>query len=66
MFPGSSREELVEEKELVKVYVKAPPDKGKANKALLKLLAAEYGVSKSRVRIVSGLTSRKKIVQIET
>jgi uncharacterized protein (TIGR00251 family) len=44
--------------------VTAPPVDGKANAALVKLLAAEYGVPKSRVRIVQGETARDKVVEI--
>ena len=49
----------------VKVRVTAPPDKGKANDAVVKLLAKRLGVSKSAVRIVRGHTSRNKVVQVE-
>ena len=49
----------------VRVRVTATPDRGKANEAVVKLLAAKIGVSKSAVRIVRGHTSRSKSVQIE-
>lgn len=44
--------------------VTAPPVDGKANAALIRLLAAEFGVPKSRVRIVRGETSRDKLVEL--
>ena len=48
-----------------RVRVTAPPDKGKANDAVVKLLAAKLGVSRSDVNIVRGHTSRSKEVRIE-
>ena len=39
-------------------------DKGKANKVLVGLVAKKYGVSKSRVKILTGQTSRNKIVEV--
>ena len=46
----------------VAVRVTAPPDGGKANKAVCALLAKELGVPKSSVRIKRGDTSRHKLV----
>ncbi|HNX90792.1 MAG TPA: DUF167 domain-containing protein [Candidatus Omnitrophota bacterium] len=64
VYPGSGREELVEKDGVLKAYVKAAPDKGKANKDLIELIADRYNVPKSHVRIVTGMTSRKKIVEV--
>lgn len=44
--------------------VTAPPVDGKANAALIRLLAKEYGVPKSRVRILQGESSRDKLVEL--
>nr|MDO8132577.1 DUF167 domain-containing protein [Candidatus Njordarchaeum guaymaensis] len=41
------------------------PERGKANLELVKKLAKHFDVSSSQVRIISGLKSRKKIVEIE-
>ena len=49
----------------LKVSVCAAPDKGKANKAVLALLAEGLGVAKSAVSLVSGETSREKKVFVE-
>lgn len=46
------------------VGVTSKPEKGKANLELVKKLAAYFNVSSSQVRIVSGLRSRRKIVEI--
>lgn len=47
---------------ILKVGVTAPPDKGKANKALIALLAKELGIPKSSIAIVKGETDRNKIL----
>ncbi|WP_440983866.1 DUF167 domain-containing protein [Shinella sumterensis] len=49
----------------LKARVSDPPDKGKANKALIALVAKAAGVAKSAVSLVSGDTQRKKILRIE-
>jgi len=46
------------------VKVSAPPDKGKANAAIVKLLAKVLGLPKSAFLIASGETSRLKTVDI--
>ncbi len=49
----------------LKAYITAPPESGKANDALVALLAKSLGVAKGRVRIVRGQRGRKKLVRIE-
>lgn len=46
------------------VYVREPAVDGKANKAVVGLLAEYYGVPKSRVEIVRGRASRQKAFRI--
>jgi len=48
-----------------RLQVAAPPVDGKANDACIAFFADVAGVAKSRVRIVSGLTSRMKVVEID-
>jgi uncharacterized protein (TIGR00251 family) len=48
----------------LKVAVSAPPDKGKANAAVIGLLAKSFGVAKSRVTLTHGETDRRKVVRI--
>jgi uncharacterized protein YggU (UPF0235/DUF167 family) len=45
--------------------VAAPPEDGKANAALIALLAKTLGVPKSAIRIASGETARMKAIVIE-
>lgn len=46
------------------VFVKEPPLEGKANRRIIELLAEYFNVPKSKVKIISGLTSREKIIEI--
>ena len=48
----------------VKVSVTTAPEDGKANAAVIALLAAEWGVAKSAISVVSGATDRRKLVEI--
>jgi uncharacterized protein len=45
--------------------VKAPPVDGKANAALVSLVAAHFGLRKAQVSIRSGAGGRMKLVQVE-
>lgn len=47
-----------------KVKLTAPPVDGKANEALIKLLAEHFDVSKSAVTIIGGKSTQRKIVDI--
>ena len=49
----------------LRVGVTAPPHDGRANAALLDLLADTLGIAKSRLSIVRGLTARDKVVAVE-
>jgi uncharacterized protein (TIGR00251 family) len=49
----------------LKARVRAVPEGGKANKALVELIAKRFGVAKSAIRLVSGETARKKILRID-
>lgn len=49
-----------------KVYVTVAPENGKANEEVIALLAKELGIKKYNIEIVTGLTSRTKVVKIET
>ncbi len=48
----------------LRISVTAPPEDGKANKALVSLLAKTLGVARSRVELASGHASRSKVVAI--
>ncbi len=63
--PGSSRTALAGMLGgMVKVKVAAPPEKGKANQALVAFLADCLGVRKNEVTILAGQTNPVKQVQV--
>jgi len=64
--PRSSRDEVVKTGDDYLVRVKAQPREGKANDAVIKLLAEYFSVTRSSVRITSGLSGRNKIIEIRT
>jgi len=63
--PGSREEkvEKIDENNYV-VSVKEPPEKGKANNAIRNALAVYFKTGSSCVKIVSGYTSRNKVIEI--
>lgn len=65
VIPKSSRNkvEQVSEAEYRVRLTKAPAD-GEANEQLVALLGRHFGVAKSLIRIVSGATGRKKIIEL--
>jgi uncharacterized protein len=48
----------------LKVSVTTAPEDGKANDAVIALLAREWGVAKSAISVVMGATDRRKLVEI--
>jgi uncharacterized protein (TIGR00251 family) len=50
----------------ISVGIKSKPQKGEANKELIKKLSKHFNVSQSQVKITSGGKSRKKLIQIIT
>lgn len=64
--PGAKRDEIAGVLgERLKVRVAAPPEGGKANKAICELMARTLGVKAGAVSVVRGQTSPEKTVQIE-
>ena len=64
--PGSSRERVCGlHGDSLKVAVSAPPERGKANQAILRVLADALGWKRSLLQLESGATSRDKWVRIE-
>jgi hypothetical protein len=66
VLPRSSRNEVVGEMEdgTLKIKLTAPPVDGKANEALIELLADHFDIAKNKIKILKGLTSKNKIIQI--
>ena len=62
----NSKEEKIEQitDEQFVVSIKEPPVRGMANQAIIKLLAQYFNVSEFQVKIISGWTSRQKMIEI--
>lgn len=70
VIPGAKKNAVKQERDMWegdtwKVYVNAPAVDGKANKALIALLAEYFQVRKSRIEITKGLKSRHKTINIK-
>ena len=71
VIPNAKQNEIAEDwfddagARILKIRVNQPPEDGKANKAAIELLAKYLKVKKSAVSIISGETSRNKIVEIQ-
>lgn len=63
--PGARRTEVVgRHGDRLKVRVAAPPEKGRANEALLDFLAEILKVPRQALHLVGGATSRSKVVAV--
>ena len=64
--PGAARTELVgRHGNGWKARVAAPPERGRANNALVELLSDMLAVPRSSVRVASGLASKTKVVEVD-
>jgi len=64
--PGAGKSELVgRHGDGWRARVAAPPERGRANEALCKLLAAALSVPLSSVRVAAGRSVRAKVVEID-
>ncbi len=62
--PKASQNRIERSDGRLRVYVTTVPEGGKANVAVLKMLANALGVPKSQLEIVKGDTGRDKVVKI--
>lgn len=64
--PGAKRDAIRDFADgVLRVSVTAPPLEGRANEAVLRFIAEILGVRRSRVSLVSGETSREKVIAID-
>ena len=64
--PGASRDEISGWLgDSLKIRVRAPAESGKANAAVIKILAARLGLHQRAVNIISGSTSARKVIEID-
>jgi len=66
VIPKARATEFVErmDDETLKIRLKAVPEKGKANEALIQFLAKECKVDSSEIRVISGQTSTRKLLRL--
>ncbi|MFH1946724.1 MAG: DUF167 domain-containing protein [Candidatus Magasanikbacteria bacterium] len=67
VLPRSSKNEIVGKLPdgTLKIKLKAPPVDGEANTELIKFLSKEWKVPKSSIKILKGLTSKIKLIEIK-
>jgi len=61
---NARKNEVIPEGDGFKVRVTAPPIEGRANQAVIELLAEYFKVRKSAIKIIRGEKSKNKIVEI--
>lgn len=64
IIPNSSKNELVQDGDILKLKLTAQPIENKANKALIEFLSKHYKVAKSNIEILKGHTSKDKKILI--
>lgn len=63
--PRASRSEIVGEHDgALRIRIAAPPVEGEANRELIRLLAKKFKVPQTSVEIISGSSSKNKIVRV--
>lgn len=71
VIPNAKQNEVVDDAfdllgvRILKVKVNQPPEDGRANKAVIEILADYFKVKKSAIVIITGETSRNKIIEIK-
>ncbi|KPJ74077.1 hypothetical protein AMJ52_01970 [candidate division TA06 bacterium DG_78] len=65
--PRAKKAEIIElQNGCLKVKLTSPPIKNRANRELIELLSHYYQVRKSTIRIIRGVHSREKLIEIDT
>jgi len=67
IIPGSALSEIADELAdgTLKIRIAAAPERGRANAALVALLAERYHVSRSAITIISGHSASRKLIRID-
>jgi uncharacterized protein YggU (UPF0235/DUF167 family) len=63
--PNAARERLEAAPDGLRAYVTVVPEDGKANAAVVRMLAKALGVPKSRLRLIRGATGRDKLFALD-
>ena len=59
-----AKKSQIKEGEPLRVYVSAPAEDGRANKAVIKLLSEHFKLPKSKIKIIQGEKSREKTIEL--
>ena len=62
--PHAKQNKIVENDGVLRVYTTVAPEKGKANSAVIDLLADYFDVPKSQIKIVRGVAAHDKVIEI--
>lgn len=63
--PKARRNAIAIDGDIMRVHVTAAPEDGKANAAVVKLLAKSLGVAKTRLTLLRGAASRDKLFRLD-
>lgn len=63
--PKASRDRIAVEDGMIRVCVTVVPEDGRANQAVVKLLARALGVAKTRLTLIRGARSRDKVFRVD-
>ncbi len=64
VIPNAKKNNITEEGDRLKVHVMAPAVDGKANKAVIKVLADFFKVKKGDIAIIRGEKSKEKVIKV--
>ena len=65
VFPNSKKEGIVKKSEdSFEVKVKEKPLKGKANKAVIKVIALHFKIPEGKIKLIKGAKQRNKIFEV--
>ena len=62
--PHAKQNKVVENDGVLRVYTTVAPENGRANSAVIELLSEYFDVAKSQIKIVRGVATRDKVVEI--
>lgn len=67
VFPGSKKNEIIKKSEdSFDVKVREKPKQGKANQAVIKILASYLKLPKEKIKLIKGFKEKNKIFEIKT
>jgi len=66
VFPNSKKEEIIKKSEdSFEIKVKEKPEKGRANREVVRILSFYFKIPESRIRLIRGFKKRNKIFEIK-